>query len=293
MARLRVERSANYAAVFTDSFDTVHWKLDPNKPYSELASPELYDIAINNKCFGRCPYCYISSVPEGVNYRNVVEKAHSYFGSSMSPDERPFQVAIGGAGEPTLHPEFPAFLAALCDLGIVPNYTTNGMHLSPAVLDATEAYTGGVAVTAHKHLDKHWRRAIEKLHGITRLNLHFIPMSKDDVEWMMNVAHEYAEKIDYFVVLPYQAIGFGEPLDMQAVYEFMFRLLKVTKDRMPELFKQFAFGAMFYDELKKRPWVGADLYEHGLFSKYLDMGGDMSLYRSSYEWNSPIQTGLI
>jgi organic radical activating enzyme len=287
MVRKRVFSDSNYAALFSPSGKTVHWRICDSNDYTELQYPELYDVAINSLCAGRCQYCYISSTPRGKNYDNVVGKATQYFGS-MSMNERPFQIAIGGAGEPTMHPDFPEFMKTIRGLGIMPNYTTNGMHLSNTVLDATEEYAGGVAVTTHAHLEKYWRVAIKKLCGITKLNLHFIPMSINDVDTMLNIANEYRDVVEYFVVLPYQAIGFGEPIDMEPVYTYMF-------DRLHEVdnLNQFAYGAYFYNQLKKRDWINADLYEHGLFSKYLDMDGNMTLFKSSYDWQTPLLEGLL
>lgn len=283
MVRKRFFPESNYSAVFTPSGRTLHWS---SGEYSELEYPELYDIAINSRCFGGCNYCYISATKNGVNYENVIDKAYKYFGD-MTLNQRPFQVAIGGAGEPTLHPDLPEFMQTMRELSIMPNYTTNGMHLGKRVLEATEQYAGGVAVTIHNHLEKHWRSAIEKLHDITRLNLHFIPMSKSDVDKMMELTSEYSDKVDYFVILPYQAIGFGQPLDMTDVYKYMLSRLKTVD------ITKFAWGAYFYDLLKQNSWIKADLYKHGLFSKYLDMKGGMTLYRSSYEWNTPLKRGLL
>lgn len=287
MVRKRIFPESNYLALFTPSGKTLHQKLNSTVDYSELQYPEIMDIAINNRCMGGCPYCYISSTSGGRNYDNVVEKAKRYFGS-MDMNQRPFQLAIGGAGEPTLHPDFPEFLKTLRELSIMPNYTTNGMHLGKRVLEATEKYAGGVAVTIHNHLEKHWKTAIEKLKNITRLNLHFIPMSIEDVDKMVALSELYKNDVDYFVILPYQAIGFGKPIDTKPIYDYMFSKLRGVSN-----LNQFAYGAYFYDLLKENDWIGADLYEHGLFSKYLDMDGNMTLFRSSYEWNTPLKENIL
>ena len=70
----------------------------------------------------------------------------------MNSNQKPFQIAIGSQGEPTIHPEFIAFLQTIYELGIVPNYTTNGITLASGnkeLLDATEKYCGGVAVSSN------------------------------------------------------------------------------------------------------------------------------------------------
>lgn len=286
--RIREFPEKNYKAIFTGTGKTVHFKLDGTKPYSELDFPEIMDVAINEKCFGRCSYCYIEAVETGTNFDNICQKAEAYFGS-MSLNERPFQIAIGGAGEPTIHPDFPEFLKTVKELGIMPNYTTNGMHMTPKVLEATEKYAGGVAVTCHKHLKKHWVRAIEKLSGITRLNLHIIPMSIEDVDEFLEQFYAYKDVVEYFVILPYQSVGFGGPLDTNSIYEYLFTKIEEMEY---ENQKQIAYGAYFYEELLRRPQIKASLYEHGLFSKYMSLKDSGSLYNSSFEWQTPIKVGL-
>lgn len=290
--RIREFPEKNYKAIFTNTGKTLHMKYRSDEPYHELDYPEILDVAINNKCFGNCrDYCYVAAKSTGRNYANIIKKANQYWGN-MLENERPLQIAIGGAGEPTLHPDFPEFLKTIHELGIMPNYTTNGMHLSQSVLQATQECCGGVAVTCHNHLEKHWKRAVDKLveHGI-RTNLHIIPMSIDDVNKFYDIFQEYKDVVEYFVILPHQPIGFGEPIDMKPIYEYLFDLIA---DMKPEFRKQIAYGAYFYDELVKRPWIEADLYQHGLFSKYLDMDGDMTMFRSSFDWQEePLIGGVL
>ena len=291
--RVRTFPDKNYKALFTASGKTLHMKRDGNEPYLELDFPEILDVAINNKCFGSCnDYCYVAAKSTGHNYDDIVGKAEVYWGS-MSMNERPFQIAIGGAGEPTLHPDFPEFVKTLKNLGIMPNYTTNAMHLSDSVIEATVTHCGGVAITCHAHLEKHWRRGIDKLvsNGI-RTNLHIIPMSTSNIDDFVECFLEYRDKVEYFVILPYQPIGFGKPIDMAPVYEYLFDTVIATMDEDSR--KQIAYGAYFYDELASRSWIKADLYEPGVFSKYLDMDGSMTLYRSSFDWQlPPLATNLL
>ena len=288
--KIKAHPEHNYKAIFTDTGTTLHLRYDSKLPYGELEYPEIYDVAINNLCYGGCQYCYIAATKRGHNYANVCDKAHQFFGG-MTENQRPLQIAIGGAGEATLHPEFPDFLKTIYDLGIMPNYTTNGMHLTPTVLTATAKYVGGVAVTCHKHLKRFWQAAIDKLAPITRLNLHIIPMSIGDVDDFVTIFDEYKDKVEYFVLLPYQAIGFGKAVDIKPVYDYLFDT--VLANFTPTDLKKVAYGAYFYDELVQRPWINADIYEHGLFSKYLDMDNNMTLFRSSYEWATPLKEHLL
>ena len=74
--------------------------------------------------------------------------------------DKPFQIAIGSSGEPTVHPDFCNFIETVYNTNVVPNYTTNGIILSywnkpgkryfllaNKILDYTKKYVGGVAVS--------------------------------------------------------------------------------------------------------------------------------------------------
>jgi hypothetical protein len=101
----------------------------------------------------------------------------------MSLNGRPFQVALGGSGEATARPEFAEALQAFREIDIVPNYTTNGMHLSDPILQATLKYRGRVAVSCHPHLERRWREAVKKLSLLTiKLNLHVVVSDRESIQ---------------------------------------------------------------------------------------------------------------
>ena len=100
---------------------------------------EFYDVGINTKCNAECPFCYVSASGKGINYPNICETWKKWMDTFWEKQEdrilftnKPFQIAIGSTGEPTIHPEFCDFLKTVYESGVVPNYTTNGITLSKA-----------------------------------------------------------------------------------------------------------------------------------------------------------------
>ena len=159
--KIRTFPESNYRAFYVNG-KTLRLPIDPTRKMTELEHPEFYDVKITNKCFGGCPYCYQSSLASSEHFTDVPGKIGKFFGE-MSENERPFQVAIGG-GEPTIHPEFREICAAFKRLGIDPNYTTNGMNLTDEVLDITEEFVNGVAVSTHSHLK--WQEGVKNFFGM-------------------------------------------------------------------------------------------------------------------------------
>jgi len=270
--KIRIFKDKNYKGIYLNG-KTLRLALNTKKPILELDYPEFYDVKITDYCTGQCPYCYQNSMPNIAHYNNIVSKIQSFFGK-MSENEKPFQVAIGG-GNPNQHPDFIKALKIFYEMGITPNYTTNGMGLTLKILNATKKYCGGVAVSTHEHLKEHWNKAINLLHNNTKLNLHHIISDKTSIDEMKNILNSYDKYIEYIVLLPYITQGRAKPKKINYNY------LEKTLDNMN--INKIAFGAKFYNFVKKRKQkYDISLYEPEILSKYLDLK-DMKIYKSSFE----------
>ncbi len=279
--RVREFKDKNYKAIFHNG-KTIRIAIDSTKLISELDYPEFYDVAINDQCKANCSYCYVSALKNGSNWENITGRIHSFF-SKMNNNQRPFQVAIGGHGEPTLHPEFIPVLKTFHELGIVPNYTTNGMHLTDEIISATKKYSGGVAISCHPHLDKTWKKAVVDYSkaGI-KTNLHIIIGEKGSVQRFKDIYSEFEGIVEYFVILPYMAVGRAKEIEVKAEWDILFEELKnYNRGKV-------AFGALFYPYLlenkDKVKYLDISLYEPELMSGYLMFNVESPVVRkSSYD----------
>lgn len=279
--RIRNDKQANYRAVFTNSGKTLRFRLDPNLPITAPKTTELEDIGLNTLCKAGCSYCYTSAIKNGKNFDNIIGKAREVWGD-MDVSDRPFQVAIGGSGEPTLHPNFIEFVSYLRELEIIPNYTTNGMHLSTDILEATENICGGVALSFHPHIEPTFHKAIEKLRQLdTKLNVHIIIGSEQSLIDLKRLYKQYNDVFDYWVILPYQAAGRAKELaDTEKVWKETFDWISEQENT-----RQFAFGALFYDYVldKELPFE-LNVYEPEIYSGYRMMDDSYKRIRkSSYD----------
>ena len=280
MIKTREFKESNYRGIWYNG-KTIRIALDPNKPITELEYPEFYDIKLTGFCEGKCPWCYMDSKETDSHYSNVIEKIKKYF-EPMNENERPFQVAIGG-GEPTSHPDFIEVLKTFKELGIEPNYTTNGMFVNDSecpsgeeldILKYTKMYCGGVAVSCHPHLLKYWTVAARQFnnHDI-KLNFHIIISDKESIDYFKEIYDEWKDNVEYFVLLPYGNQGRAKTKGID--WEYL-----ITK--LPNNQSQIAFGANFYPYLfKGGHGIKVSLYEPEIMSKFLDLK-DMKLHPSSF-----------
>ncbi len=261
----------NYRSIWYN-LQTIRLGFGQSQPLPPEKS-EFYDISLGNRCNmagSGCHFCYANASKSGHDFSNVCRKATSFF-DSMEPEDKPFQVAIGSGGEPTIHPEFCNFLETIYYLGIVPNYTTNGLtifadnELSEKILKYTEKYCGGVAVSANSFAEPIWRKATEKLLKLdVYTNLHIIISDKSSVDRLIKIYSEYKDKIHTFVLLPLMSIGRStESMDQEA-----FEYLKESWSRFDDKSK-IAFGAHFYKYLKNQDTIKVYSYPPESFSKNL------------------------
>ncbi len=278
--KIRIDTNANYKAIFFNG-KTIRQRIDNSRPISTPKFAEIEDVAINDKCFAACSYCYTSAKSIGINFENIVEKANNVWGQ-RNQNDRPFQIAIGGAGESTIHPDWIEFVKTVSGLGIVPNYTTNGMHLSESLLKATEEYCGGVAVSYHPHIQKIFDNSLNKLSGIkTMLNAHLIISNEESLIDAKSIFEKWKYKVKYFVMLPYQAVGRGKEIEVENTWKEMFIWINSLSE---EEKNKFAFGALFYPYLQKNEVdLDIDVYEPEIYSGYRIFDDSyMNLRVSSY-----------
>lgn len=248
--------------------DGVAKELEPDKA-------EFYDVSLGTKCNACCEFCYVSAADNGECYDNVCETWTKWMSmysennnNGIIETDKPFQIAIGSQGEPTMHPDFCKFLETVYNTNVVPNYTTNGIILSHwnrpgtsyyllanQILEYTKKYVGGVAVSfGNKAIRDKAKNAVDGLikNGDVNINLHHIISTKESVDEFVKVWEEYGDKIAYHVLLPLMPSGRSTKGIEDGVFEYM-------ESKIQELdMKNVAFGAHFIKYLegsKIKTWL--------------------------------------
>lgn len=268
---------------------------------------EFYDVAINTACNAGCDFCYVAAGKLGVNYPNICETWKKWIGNFEDKEDllathtnKPFQIAIGSTGEPTLHPEFCEFLETVSNTGVVPNYTTNGIILSDfynksdssnrklaeRIIEYTKSYVGGVAVSfGNKHIRDKARLAVSALlgYGDTNVNIHHLISTKESVDEFVSEYLRYGDDIAYHVLLPLMPAGRSNKGIEEGVFEYLENIINENK------MHKIAFGAHFINNLRTsniKTW----LYdEHSLSANCLLKPNNIVLTKSSFDL-TPIKT---
>lgn len=285
-------KEKNYSAIWFNG-KTIRSTFDPKKPIQKLDFPEFYDIDIfeteNGLCYAKCPWCYLSGNTEGKIVEDAVEKINTYFGR-MSDNEKPFQVALPGSGEIFEHPDWEKILKAFHNLGIVPNYTTNGMWIEKdedfkkSVIKATKKYCGGVAVSCHPHLKETWEKASETyFENDIMLNFHIIISDKKSIDYFLDIYKQWKGKAAYFVLLPYGVQGRAK--DKSIDWDYLV-------EKLPKDSKDIAFGANFHPYLINSS-IDVSLYEPEIMSGFLSLWGNGTLYDSSFSLDKIVKKDVF
>jgi len=102
--------------------------------------PLLIDVGIMGSCLNSCSFCYQGPETEPHmtfdNFKMIIDQVKHHTN----------QVALGGRGDPNLHPEFKEFVEYARDNNVVPNYTTSGINLTDEQIEISKM-CGAVAVS--------------------------------------------------------------------------------------------------------------------------------------------------
>lgn len=250
-------------------------------------SPELIDVGITSRCSMGCSYCYTDSKP-GLAHapKELVPNL------LMSLNEPPYQLAIGG-GEPTEHPDFIWILEQARELGTIPNYTTAGINLTDEIIEATNAFCGGVALTYHAWKGFEWfaeryRRLKCNLKGC-QLNVHLIA----DTDVVANLRaltrlQEETGPINLVLLAYYPDVGRAS-LDRLMSRTTYSRDLPDALSYAKAMGMKIAFSEGLLPYFLSRPELGIDTTFatpcEGIYSCYVDPAGYM--YGSSFDAEPP------
>jgi radical SAM protein with 4Fe4S-binding SPASM domain len=120
-----------------------------------------------------------------------------------------FQVALGGRGDPDMHPDIVEILRYAREHDVVPNFTTSGFGLDARLLPAIKEYCGAVAVSWYRN--QYTERAFEMfLAAGIRTNIHYCISNNTMDEAIDMMQHKkYPQEINRIIFLLHKPVGLG------------------------------------------------------------------------------------
>ena len=155
----------------------------------------------------------------------------------------------------------------------MPNYTTNGEHLTDEIIDATKKYCGAAAVSWSENALSAIRRFVAK--GV-RTNIHFV-VSKDSINECLALMKDpklfESEGINAIVLLLHKAVGRASASDTPTFDDVRDTIDVGFGGSTPTGFDSCFMPLIKEAETKtglKVPWVLLDSCEAGRFSVFID-----------------------
>ena len=139
--------------------------------------PELLDVGIMGSCaHGRLGLCAASGVECYQNGADVCQpdmKLEDFRRIAEECREKTFQFALGGRGDPDMHPNFREILECCRENSIVPNFTTSGLGMTREKAELCKEFCGAVAVSWYRQ--PHTLNALKLLlEAGVKTNIHFV-----------------------------------------------------------------------------------------------------------------------
>lgn len=235
--------------------------------------PELADISISNHCSKGCSFCYKDSC---INNEFLSVEDYCRILDSMNHPQygNVFQVALGG-GEPLEHPDFLEIIAETCRRSIVPNFTTNGMQLTPKICGSLSGKIGAVALSVSSMADLEKKKLAFLIDAEIKTNIHYV-LSKNNLEEACKILrgcyNELLNGINAIVFLTYKPAGRANAKDVIQDNKF-FRAFLSLVDETSIARPRFGFDACFVPMLLKFSHINPsfiDTCEGAFFSVYID-----------------------
>jgi len=253
-------------------FGNYYW----SRKFAYSPVPETIDVAITSWCNHSCTYCYTGADTNGIHAPvSLVEKLITGL------DQPPYQMAFGG-GSPTQHPEFIRILERTRELGVVPNYTTEGLNLTDSILDASNELCGGVALTFHSFrgidtFKTRYARLISRYHK--QLNIHLIA-DKDVAKNIDALINAKLGRLNLVLLAYYTDVGRSTNQGLMPKPVYMQEFPDAIKRAM-DAGHSIAFSEGLIPYFLSRPEIGVDTRlassAEGHFNCYVDVRGQMSM----------------
>ncbi len=181
----------NYIFRKTDGFFMRWGETEHDDPQYSPYGPEILDLEISSgKCNGRCKFCYKDNGEDIDTHHMTFEEFKTIF---HKIPKALTQIAFGICDIDS-NPDFFKMMKYAYQNGIIPNYTCNGLDVTPAIARETARLCGAVAVSLVNNKKSY--EAISKFleAGMKQVNMHYM-LSEETYDRAFEVVDEIAEDL--------------------------------------------------------------------------------------------------
>ena len=179
--------------------------------------PELIDIGIMGHCAhglsGKCKESGVQCYQHGDISKNANMTLEDYKSVIDECKGKTFQDALGGCGDPDMHPDFEEIIRYTREANIVPNFTTSGFGMTKEKAELCKMYCGSVAVSWYR--SKYTTDTIELLLNCNvQTNVHFV-LGRNTIDEALDLltnrnGKSFPRGINAVIFLLHKPVGLGE-----------------------------------------------------------------------------------
>lgn len=177
--------------------------------------PHLIDVGIMGHCIhgqtGLCAKAGIGCYQSGMLTHSPHMTVEDFRTIAQQSRGRCHQFALGGRGDPDQHPDFHQILTICHENTLVPNFTTSGYGMTPAIAQLCKQYCGAVAVSWYR--SDYTDKAIDMLltAGV-KTNIHYVLGQNSIDEAITRLESEdFPQGINAVIFLLHKPVGQGDP----------------------------------------------------------------------------------
>lgn len=185
--------------------------------------PQLIDVGIMGHCEhgkrGLCLKAGVGCYQSGPITEQPNMAVDDFRWITEQCENKTLQFALGGRGDPDQHEDFEQILHISREHGIVPNFTTSGLGLTPDIASLCKEYCGAVAVSWYR--SPYTLAAIDTLlQAGVKTNIHYV-LSKNSIdEAILRLRNDdFPRDINAVVFLLHKPVGLGTRENMLDMYD--------------------------------------------------------------------------
>ena len=185
--------------------------------------PHLIDVGVMGHCThgktGLCTKAGIGCYQSGPIIEQPNMSVEDFRWIAEQCKGRSNQLALGGRGDPDQHEAFEELLKISRDNILVPNFTTSGYGMTPAIAALCRKYCGAVAVSWYR--SEYTYRAIQMLlEAGVKTNIHFV-LGNNSIDEAINRLqnNDFPKDINAVIFLLHKPAGLGTKDNVLSFYD--------------------------------------------------------------------------